>query len=73
VLDGCFHLYYDILILLVRLLAVQKAGSGEEKVMSNPKAIDCGSSCTGSFSYRAVVNLTATADHGSVFSCLGWL
>ena len=60
----------DILPPTAKLLSVQKAGSGEGRVMSNPKAIDCGSSCTGSFSYRAVVNLTATADHGSVFS--GW-
>ena len=50
---------YDVLPPPTRLLNVQKAGAGEGRVMSIPEAIDCGSSCSDSFSYGAVVNLTA--------------
>jgi hypothetical protein len=59
---------YDILPPPTWSLTVQKAGAGEGRVTSNPEAIDCGSSCSDSFSYGTVVTLTATADQGSAFS-----
>jgi len=59
---------YNILPLPTRLLTVQKSDEAQGQVTSIPEAIDCGISCTASFIYGAVVNLTATAEYGSVLS-----
>ncbi|MBN2737908.1 MAG: hypothetical protein JXR70_13065 [Spirochaetales bacterium] len=51
-------------------LVVTKKGSGSGSVSSNPGGINCGNTCTGSFSTGATVTLNATASNGSVFA--GW-
>jgi hypothetical protein len=51
-------------------LTVIKIGSGIGTVASNPAGIDCGSTCSASFSSGTPVTLTATADANSVF--IGW-
>ena len=51
-------------------LQVNKSGTGTGTVTSNPSGINCGSSCTKSFSKGTVVTLTATPSSGSVFA--GW-
>jgi len=51
-------------------LTVIKIGSGSGTVASNPAGIDCGSTCSASFSSGTPVTLTATADANSVF--IGW-
>ena len=52
------------------LLTVSKAGSGSGSVTSNPAGIDCGATCSASFTSGAMVTLTATAIAGSTFT--GW-
>ncbi|MBU0943476.1 MAG: hypothetical protein KKE53_03390, partial [Proteobacteria bacterium] len=49
-------------------LTVNTVGTGS--VTSLPTGIDCGSDCSEEYDYNTVVNLTTTADTGSVFS--GW-
>ncbi len=51
-------------------LSVTKGGSGAGTVTSNPAGIDCGATCSASFTDGTQVTLTATAATGSVFS--GW-
>lgn len=51
-------------------LTVVKTGSGGGVVISDPEGIDCGNDCVESYRHGTEVNLTATADPGSVFS--GW-
>lgn len=51
-------------------LSVQKAGTGTGNVTSNPPGIDCGSTCSSTFSDGSIITLTATAIPGSVFE--GW-
>jgi len=51
-------------------LAVQKAGSGQGTVTSNPAGIDCGATCVAVFNQGTVVTLTAAAAAGSTFG--GW-
>jgi lysophospholipase L1-like esterase len=51
-------------------LTVIKAGSGSGTVTSSPSGINCGSTCSASFTSGAVVTLTATAASGSTFA--GW-
>lgn len=51
-------------------LTVTKAGTGNGTVTSSPSGIDCGSTCSASFSSGTVVTLTATASSGSGFA--GW-
>jgi hypothetical protein len=51
-------------------LSVTKAGTGGGTVTSSPAGINCGSTCSTSFSYNTVVTLSATADPGSTFT--GW-
>jgi hypothetical protein len=55
---------------LTSTLSVSLAGSGTGTVTSDPSGIDCGSNCAAGFARSATVNLTATADPGSVFT--GW-
>jgi hypothetical protein len=52
------------------LLTVSKAGSGSGSVTSNPAGIDCGATCSASFTSGTMVSLTVTADAGSTFT--GW-
>jgi len=51
-------------------VTVNRAGAGTGTVTSSPSGIDCGATCNGQFSQASTVNLTATADAGSVFA--GW-
>ncbi len=49
-------------------LSVTKSGYGSGTVTSLPSGINCGATCTASFSSLTTVALTATADAGSVFA-----
>ena len=49
-------------------LTVQKNGTGQGTVTSNPSGIDCGSTCNASIPQEKIVNLTATASSGSNFT-----
>lgn len=49
---------------------VTKAGNGQGTVMANTGAINCGSTCQGSYATGTQVTLSATPSSGSVFS--GW-
>lgn len=51
-------------------LAVTKTGSGTGKVTSAPAGIDCGSTCSASFTNGTAVTLTATPDASMRFA--GW-
>jgi hypothetical protein len=51
-------------------LQVLKAGTGSGTVTSSPSGINCGSTCSKSFSSGTTVTLTATPSAGSVFA--GW-
>jgi len=52
------------------LITVIRAGTGTGTVISDPAGIDCGKTCSASFTARGNVVLTATAKAGSTFS--GW-
>ena len=51
-------------------LAVTKSGTGSGTVSSSPAGIDCGATCSGTFSSGTKVALTATPASGSTFA--GW-
>ncbi len=51
-------------------LTVTKAGTGTGTVTSNPAGINCGATCSASFTSGQVVVLTAAAATGSTF--VGW-
>jgi len=51
-------------------LTLTKSGSGSGTVTSSPTGVDCGSTCSKSFSVGTSVTLTATPSSGSVFA--GW-
>jgi uncharacterized repeat protein (TIGR01451 family) len=51
-------------------LTVSKAGAGSGSVSSAPSGVNCGPTCSASFTSGAMVTLTATAAVGSTFS--GW-
>jgi hypothetical protein len=51
-------------------LAVTKSGAGSGVVTSSPSGINCGSTCSASYSSGISVTLTATAASGSTFA--GW-
>ena len=51
-------------------LAVSKNGTGGGTVTSSPSGINCGATCTASFTTGAIVTLTPTADGASTFT--GW-
>jgi hypothetical protein len=53
-----------------RTLTVSTAGSGSGTVTSNPAGINCGSTCSASFTSGTAVTLTATPASGSTFA--GW-
>jgi subtilisin family serine protease len=51
-------------------VTVNKNGAGTGTVTSAPAGVNCGGTCTGTYSGGARVTLTATTDAGSVFT--GW-
>ena len=51
-------------------LVLTRAGNGAGTVTSAPAGIDCGTTCSASFAYGAVVTLTARPATGSTFT--GW-
>ncbi len=51
-------------------LTVAKSGAGSGSVTSSPAGIDCGSSCSHSFTAGISVTLSATPNSGSTFA--GW-
>ena len=51
-------------------LTVQKTGTGQGTVTSNPGGIDCGAACVVTFNHGQPVTLTATPAVGSTFA--GW-
>ena len=53
-----------------RTLTVKKTGKGSGTVSSEPKGIDCGSTCVAEFGAADVVTLKAKVDAGSEFE--GW-
>jgi hypothetical protein len=56
--------------LLNYTLTVNKAGTGSGTVTSNPSGIDCGGTCSASFSSGTLVTLNPAAATGSTFA--GW-
>ncbi|MDH4138922.1 MAG: hypothetical protein OEW09_19730, partial [Anaerolineae bacterium] len=54
----------------LRILTVNKAGTGTGTVTSDPAGINCGADCTEGYSDLTSVTLTATAAAGSTFA--GW-
>jgi hypothetical protein len=52
------------------LLTLTKGGSGSGTVTSSPAAIDCGTTCSASFTEGTTVTLTPTPSAGSTFA--GW-
>jgi len=51
-------------------LTVARAGAGAGNVRSDPQGIDCGTTCSASFTAGSPVTLTASPAPGSIFS--GW-
>jgi hypothetical protein len=51
-------------------LTITTSGTGSGTITSSPSGINCGSTCSASFSQGTVVTLTATAAPGSTFT--GW-
>src|SRR6185503_19226717 len=51
-------------------LVVAKVGTGSGTVTSSPAGIDCGPTCSTSYTANTVVNLTASPAAGSIFA--GW-
>ena len=49
-------------------LTVTKRGAGSGTVTSSPVGIDCGATCSHQYAYGTEVELSATADPGSVFA-----
>jgi len=49
-------------------LSVTLAGTGSGKVTSSPTGINCGADCTEDYDLGTVVNLTPTANSGSIFT-----
>jgi Bacterial Ig-like domain (group 3)/Lamin Tail Domain/Divergent InlB B-repeat domain len=53
-----------------RTLSVSRNGTGTGTVTSSPAGINCGSTCTATYTDGTMVSLTATADANSIFA--GW-
>ena len=53
-----------------RTLSVSRAGTGSGTVTSSPAGINCGSTCTATYTDGTIVTLTATPDTSSSFA--GW-
>ncbi len=60
----------EVMTLDEHALRVFKTGSGGGRVTSQAEGIDCGLDCRQGYAQNTRVNLTATAEFGSVFS--GW-
>jgi hypothetical protein len=54
----------------LRVLSVSRAGTGTGSVTSSPAGINCGATCTGTYTDGTLVTLTASADPSSTFA--GW-
>ena len=52
------------------ILSITKSGTGSGTVTSNPAGINCGSTCSASYSYGTSVTLTVSPSAGSTFT--GW-
>ncbi|HEU5317224.1 MAG TPA: hypothetical protein VFX49_14030 [Chloroflexota bacterium] len=66
-----YKIAYQITVLPAQYtLAVTKAGTGAGTVTSSPAGINCGADCSELYNEGTVVNLTAVAAAGSVFT--GW-
>ena len=61
---------FNIIAPITNALSVSKAGTGTGTVISSPAGINCGATCSASYSSGTSVSLTATADSGSTFN--GW-
>jgi hypothetical protein len=55
---------------VMHTLTVSKSGNGSGGVTSSPAGIDCGTTCSDSYTAGTQVTLTARADSGSTFA--GW-
>lgn len=55
-------------VLDTHTLTVTRAGTGTGTITSGAPGIDCGSDCTETYGYGAMVTLTATPDAGSTFA-----
>jgi sugar lactone lactonase YvrE len=55
----------------VRVAVLLHCDSGCGRVTSDPRGIDCGSTCAADFASNQVIHFTATADPGSTFG--GWV
>ncbi|MCX7989373.1 MAG: hypothetical protein N2648_01860 [Aquificaceae bacterium] len=54
-------------VALSQTLTVNKLGDGTGRVVSSPSGIDCGSTCSATFTSGTNVSLWAKADAGSIF------
>ncbi|MBK6999481.1 MAG: DUF1566 domain-containing protein [Rhodoferax sp.] len=76
---GAYHGYGNYVVRLVRggqssgslVLAVSKSGTGTGTVTSGPTGINCGTTCSASFTSGTSVTLTATPATGSTFTNWG--
>jgi len=55
---------------VIYTLTINKEGTGDGTVTSNPIGIDCGATCSYNFATNTVVTLTAAPSAGSIFA--GW-
>lgn len=65
-----YFINVEVATAVTQTLTVNKAGNGSGAVTSTPAGINCGSSCTASFTQGTVITLAATAATGSTFT--GW-
>jgi murein DD-endopeptidase MepM/ murein hydrolase activator NlpD len=57
-------------IIKTSILTINKSGNGYGTVNSSPAGINCGNTCSASFSQGSTLNLTATPAFNSIFT--GW-
>ncbi len=61
---------FDVSVTTLETLNVSLLGGGSGSVQSTPLGINCGADCSEDYSSGTMVQLTTTADPGSIFS--GW-